>query len=164
MKCIEILGHCGAATPVDPYLNQKNDMNRWLNNARETISAYIDILEHWEKVYTPRSPIDSVSEMFLESVHQKGYAAAVLYELTYGSDKEKRELYKNAQDYVQRIKKRLDSIDTVSRKAPYQYPYCAEYSVQGQPHQGGLGNEKRCKVPPGKADRHLREVYRCHRP
>ena len=130
MKCIEILGHCGAATPVNPYLNQKNDMNRWLNNARETISAYIDILEHWEKVYTPRSPIDPVSEMFLESVHQKGYAAAVLYELTYGSDKEKRELYQNAQDYVQRIKKRLDSHDAVSRKAPYQYPYCAEYSVQ----------------------------------
>ena len=48
-------------------------MNRWLNNARETISAYIDILEHWEKVYSPRSPIDPVSERFLESVHQKGY-------------------------------------------------------------------------------------------
>ena len=103
------------ATPVDPYLKQKNDMNRWLKNARETILAYLDILEHWEKVYAPRSPIDPVSERFLESVHQKGYASAILDELTYGSDKEKKELYKNAQDYVRRIKNRLDIIDMQSR-------------------------------------------------
>ena len=104
------------AIPVNPYLKEKNVMNKWLKEAKQAVSEYIDILNHWEKIYTPRSPIDPVSDKYLESIHEKAYAEMFLDELTCGTDKDKREIYKTGQDYVKRIKNRLDILDMQSRK------------------------------------------------
>lgn len=103
------------ATPINPILKEKNDLSRWLKKAEQTISDYIDILNYWEKIYTPRSPIDKVSDKYLESIHNKAYAENFLQELTYGTKEDKRDIYKNGQDYVQRIEKRLAALDRESR-------------------------------------------------
>ena len=62
------------ATPVNPYLKEKNEMNLWIRFAKNTLTEYIDILNKWERIYMPRSPIDPVSDKYLESIHNKGYA------------------------------------------------------------------------------------------
>ena len=81
------------ATPVNPYLKEKNEMNLWIRFAKNTLTEYIDILNKWEWVYMPRSPIDPVSDKYLESIHNKGYAEMILDELSYGTDNDRNELY-----------------------------------------------------------------------
>ena len=97
-------------------LKQRNELNVWLFKAIKIVSEYIDILEQWEKLYSPRSPIDRVDERFLESVHNKGYAEMFLETLEHGYEDEKRALYQKEQKYVRSIKERLDKLDAVSRK------------------------------------------------
>ena len=104
------------AIPVKPYLKEKNEMKQWFRFAKNTLSEYIDILNDWEKIYMPRSPIESVNERYLESIHNKGYAEMILNEITYGSDNDRRELYHTGREYVFGIKKRLDIINMQSRK------------------------------------------------
>ena len=104
------------AIPVKPYLKEKNEMKQWFRFAKNTLSEYIDILNDWEKIYMPRSPIDPVNERYLESIHNKGYAEMILNEITYGTDNDRRELYHTDRGYVLGIKKRLDIINMQSRK------------------------------------------------
>ncbi len=104
------------ATPFKPSLKQKNELNMWLFKSIKIINEYIDILEKWEKLYSPRSPVDNVDERYLESLHNKGYAEMFLESLKHGDDDEKRELYYEQRDYVRKIKERLDKLDAVSRK------------------------------------------------
>ena len=104
------------ATPFKPRLKQKNELNMWLFKSIKIINEYIDILEKWEKLYSPRSPVDNVDERYLESLHNKGYAEMFLESLKHGDDDEKRELYYEQRDYVRKIKERLDKLDAVSRK------------------------------------------------
>ena len=63
----------------------------------------------------PRSPIDTVSDKYLESIHNKGYAEMILDELSYGTDNDRNELYQKDREYVLGIKKRLDIINMQSR-------------------------------------------------
>ena len=104
------------AAPADPRLKQRNELNVWLFKAIKTVSEYINILEQWEKLYSPRSPIDRVDERYLESIHQKAYAEMFLETLEHGCDDEKRELYEKEREYVNKLKERLDKLDAVSRK------------------------------------------------
>ena len=104
------------AAPADPRLKQRNELNVWLFRAINIITEYIDILKQWEKLYSPRSPIDHVDERFLESIHNKGYAEMFLETLEHGYDDEKRALYEKEREYVNKIKERLDKLDAVSRK------------------------------------------------
>ena len=103
------------ATPVNPYLKEKNEMNLWIRFAKNTLTEYIDILNKWERIYMPRSPIDPVSDKYLESIHNKGYAEMILDELSYGTDNDRNELYQKDREYVLGIKKRLDIINMQSR-------------------------------------------------
>ena len=103
------------ATPVNPYLKEKNEMNLWIRFAKNTLTEYIDILNKWERIYMPRSPIDPVSDKYLESIHNKGFAEMILDELSYGTDNDKKELYRAGREYVLGIKKRLDIINMQSR-------------------------------------------------
>lgn len=103
------------ATPVNPYLKEKNEMNLWIRYAKNTLTEYIDILNKWERIYMPRTPIDPVSDKYLESIHNKGYAEMILDELSYGTDNDKKELYRTVREYVLGIKKRLDIINMQSR-------------------------------------------------
>ena len=103
------------ATPVNPYLKEKNEMNLWIRFAKNTLTEYIDILNKWERIYMPRSPIDPVSDKYLESIHNKGFAEMILDELSYGTDNDKKELYRAGREYVLGIKKRLDIMNMQNR-------------------------------------------------
>ena len=107
------------ATPVRPRFKspQKDkSFEQWVNEATLTLIEYKKLLDHWREVYTPRSPIDKVNDRYLESLHKKGYTEYYLSKLL-GAESDRREIYEMDKDYPMTIKKRLDSLDAVSRKA-----------------------------------------------
>ena len=107
------------ATPVRPrYNTPKKDKSfeQWVNEATQTLIEYKKLLDHWREVYNPRSPIDKVDDRYLESLHKKGYTEFYLSKLL-GYENERREIYEMDKDYPMTIKKRLDKLDAVSRKA-----------------------------------------------
>ena len=107
------------ATPVRPRFKcpQKDKaFEQWVNEATQTLIEYKKLLDHWREVYNPRSPIDKVDDRYLESLHKKGYTEFYLSKLL-GYENERREIYEMDKDYPMTIKKRLDKLDAVSRKA-----------------------------------------------
>ena len=107
------------ATPVRlRFKSPQKDkaFEQWVNEATHTLIEYTKLLDHWNEVYTPRSPIDKVDDRYLESLHKKGYTEFYLSKLL-GYENERREIYEMDKDYPMRVKKRLDSLDAVSRKA-----------------------------------------------
>jgi len=107
------------ATPVRPRFKspQKDkSFEQWVKEATLTLIEYKKLLDHWSEVYIPRSPIDKVNDRYLESLHKKGYTEYYLSKLL-GSESDRLEIYEMDKDYPMRIKKRLDSLDAVSRKA-----------------------------------------------
>ena len=107
------------ATPVRPRFKspQKDkSFEQWVKEATLTLIEYKKLLDHWSEVYIPRSPRDKVNDRYLESLHKKGYTEYYLSKLL-GSESDRLEIYEMDKDYPMRIKKRLDSLDAVSRKA-----------------------------------------------
>ena len=89
----------------------------WIRESVPLLIEYKNLLQYWGEIYDPRSPIDKVDERFLESIHNRDYNNYYLEQLLYGSENEKRACYETDRDYPLAIKIRLDSLDTVSRKA-----------------------------------------------
>ena len=83
-----------------------------------TLIEYKKLLAYWERIYDPRSPIDNVNERYLESIHNKASVEHCVDTLLFGSEQDKRNFYETDREYPKRIKKRLDELDVVSRKAP----------------------------------------------
>ena len=105
------------AVPAKPVLNQKNDFENWLKNAEKTITDYVTLLKHWEKIYCPRSPVDEVDPRYLEAINNRHLAEFYLEQIRYGTKEDKLDLYENERNYFEKIKNRLDSLDTVSRRS-----------------------------------------------
>ena len=108
------------AIPVKPkiFKPQKDEaFLLWLNESVSVLIEYKKLLEYWQKIYDLRSPIDKVDDRYLESIHNRDYNNYYLDQLLYGSENERRACYETDRDYPLSIKNRLDSLDTVSRKA-----------------------------------------------
>lgn len=98
-----------------PAIN--NDISVWRNDSLKILTEYKKLLEKWSEVYVPRSPIDKIDERYIESIHEQGCVDYYIETLILGSKDEIQELYENDREYPVKIKKRLDSLDTVSRNS-----------------------------------------------
>ena len=106
------------AKPITTRPRKNDEFMLWLAESVHTLIEYKKLLAYWEKVYDPRSPIDNVNDRYLESIHNKAYVEHCVDTLLFGSEQEKRNFYETDREYPKRIKKRLDELDAVSRKAP----------------------------------------------
>ena len=106
------------AKPITTRPRKNDEFKQWLGESVHTLIEYKKLLAYWEKIYDPRSPIDKVNERYLESIHNKAYVEHCVETLLFGSEQEKRNFYETDREYPKRIKKRLDELDAVSRKAP----------------------------------------------
>ena len=106
------------AKPIKPRLRKNDEFKMWIDESVHTLIEYKKLLAYWERIYSPRSPIDNVNERYLESIHNKAYVEHCIDTLLFGSEQEKRNFYETDMEYPKRIKKRLDELDVVSRKAP----------------------------------------------
>ena len=106
------------AKPIKPRPRKNDEFKLWLGESVHTLIEYKKLLAYWERLYTPHSPIDKVNDRYLESIHNKAYVEYCVDTLLFGSEQDKRNFYETDREYPKRIKKRLDELDAVSRKAP----------------------------------------------
>ena len=109
------------AVPVNKGLQAENDYSMWLRNASSAVSEYLTRLMKWRKIYTPQNPTERIHPLFVESLTRQEHIAYLSEVLTYGSDKEKRQLYASCREDITKIRERLDKLAaaerTVKRKA-----------------------------------------------
>ena len=92
----------------------------WLRKASTTLSDYLTRLAKWGKIYAPRNFGEQPNPLFVESLTKRDYIEYLSEVLTYGSDKEKRQLYSSCREDILKIRERLDKLAaerTVKRKA-----------------------------------------------
>ena len=102
--------------PKKPIPRKDEGFELWLIEATHVIIEYKKLLDYWNRVYNPRSPIDKVDERYIESLQERGYANYYLEQLLFGSENDKRACYDLDRDYPLTVKKRLDKLDAFSRK------------------------------------------------
>lgn len=109
------------AVPVKVQVNPDAEYVRWLNQAERTISKYLNKLYEWRRVYSTKNLEESLHPLFAESLQKTSYVQYLSDLLTYGIEREKRELYKFNRDDILQIQKHLDKLAaeerSVKRKA-----------------------------------------------
>ncbi len=103
------------AVPVNKGLQAENDYRIWLRKATNTLSEYLTKLVKWGKIYAPRNFGEQLNPLFVESLTRKEYIEYLSEVLTYGSDKEKRQLYANCREDITKIRERLDKLAAAER-------------------------------------------------
>ncbi len=103
------------AVSVNKGLQTENDYHMWLRNASSAVSEYLTRLMKWRKIYTPQNPTERIHPLFVESLTRQEHIAYLSEVLTYGSDKEKRQLYANCREDIMMIRERLDKLAAAER-------------------------------------------------
>ncbi|MDE6595801.1 MAG: hypothetical protein K2K44_07320, partial [Oscillospiraceae bacterium] len=103
------------AVPVNKGLQAENDYRMWLHKATNTLSEYLTRLAKWGKIYAPKSFDVPPHPLFVESLTRKEHIEYLSEVLTYGSDREKRQLYASCREDITKIRERLDKLATAER-------------------------------------------------
>ena len=101
--------------PVNKALQAENDYRMWQKKARDTILEYLTRLTKWGKIYAPQNFGEQPHPLFVESITKRDYIEYLSEVLTYGLDKEKRQLYSNCREDIMKIRERLDKLAAAER-------------------------------------------------
>jgi hypothetical protein len=103
------------AVLVQIGLSPEREYQQWLQNARLSVSKYLNLLNEWRLKYKPDNSLENIHPHFEESLLQTGYTEYIGEVLVYGTDNEKRELYYKNKAEIQRIQKRLEKLAAEER-------------------------------------------------
>ena len=103
------------AVPVQIVLSPEREYQQWLQNARLSVSKYLNLLNEWRVKYKPDNSFENIHPHFEESLLQTGYTEYIYEILGYGTDNEKRELYDKNKAEILRIQKRLEKLAAEER-------------------------------------------------
>ena len=109
------------AVPVNGKLKAEKDYHRWIRNSNLAVSEYLTKLTMWRKQYIPQNPGESLHPLFVESLTKSDYVQYLSNTLTYGFDKEKRQLYESCREDIMKIRERLDQIAAKERPIKRKY-------------------------------------------
>ena len=98
------------AAPIKIAPNPKYEMQKWISEARLTVKEYLTELYKWHRDYAPRNQDDEFHPLFVESLQKIDYIEYLRDILSRGSEEDKRDLYENGKDEIEKIRKRLDSL------------------------------------------------------
>lgn len=98
------------AVPVQIELSPEREYQQWLQNARLSVSKYLNLLNEWRVKYKPNNSLENINSHFEESLLQIGYTEYIDEILVFGTDKEKRELFDKNKADILRIQKRLEKL------------------------------------------------------
>ncbi|MDE7362501.1 MAG: hypothetical protein K2N38_11265 [Oscillospiraceae bacterium] len=105
----------GNAVPIKIPPNPKYEMQKWVSEARLTVKAYLTELYKWHRDFAPRNQDDEFHPLFVESLHKIDYIEYLSDILSRGTEDERRDLYENGKDDIEKIRKRLDELANVRR-------------------------------------------------
>lgn len=103
------------AVPIKMTPNSKTEYWRWLRKADYSVSEYLKKLDEWRRKYKPQSPVAPVHSRFIESLQETGYVEYLKEILRYGTEDDKRELFRDNQKEIRKIQERLDRIAVEDR-------------------------------------------------
>lgn len=103
------------AVPVQIVLSPEREYQQWLQNARLSVSKYLNLLNEWRVKYKPDNSLENIHPHFEESLLQTGYTEYIDEILVYGTEKNKREFYDKNNGEIQRIQKRLEKLAAEER-------------------------------------------------
>ncbi len=108
------------AANVQIKSDPEREYRMWLTKAGQAVSEYLTKLYKWRRQYQPHNMSEQANPLFAESLTKTDYVEYLSEVLTYGSDKEKRQLYASCREDILKIQKRLAEIAvrerTVKRK------------------------------------------------
>jgi hypothetical protein len=103
------------AVLVQIGLSPEREYQQWLQNARLSVSKYLNLLNEWRVKYKPDNSLENIHPHFEESLLQTGYTEYIDEILVFGTDNEKRELYDKNQTEILKIQKRLEKLAAEER-------------------------------------------------
>ena len=103
------------AIPIKARVNPNAEYLKWLIEARNDVSAYLDKLYEWREKYKPANPLVPMNQRFIESLTKTSYVEYLNEILSLGTDKEKSELFDDSKSGIAEIHSRLDKIATEER-------------------------------------------------
>ena len=103
------------AVPVQIVLSPEREYQQWLQNARLSVSKYLNLLNEWRVKYKPDNSLENIHPHFEESLLQTGYTEYIDEFFVFGTDNEKRELYDKNQTEILKIQKRLEKLAAEER-------------------------------------------------
>lgn len=98
------------AVPVKKAPNPNAEYFRWLKNAQSDVSEYLNKLYQWRKKYAPRNVGEQINPLFVESMQKMSYIEYLNEILRYGTDSEKREMFRDIPKEIQNIAERLKKL------------------------------------------------------
>lgn len=103
------------ATPITMKANPKAEYYAWLRNAQSDVSEYLRKLDYWREKYKPQNPLVPMHSRFIESLTKTSYVEYLNEILSFGTDKEKRELFDESRDKITEIHNRLEKLSNEER-------------------------------------------------
>ncbi len=93
----------------------EREYHMWLIKAGQAVSEYLTKLYKWRRQYKPHNMSEQTNPLFAESLTKTDYVEYLSEVLTYGSDKEKRQLYASCREDILKIRERLDKLAAAER-------------------------------------------------
>jgi hypothetical protein len=109
------------AIPIKIASNPNAEYLLWLKKAKTVVSNYLNRLYEWREQYKPSNSFAALHLRFCESLQKTSYIEYLNEILQYGTETEKRELFRDNQKEIEKIQQRLEKLATeeraVNRKA-----------------------------------------------
>ena len=97
-------------TPVKSVLDERQQYLHWVRKATEIVSKYHKLLQGWRVEYAPVTQTDMPHPKFVESLQNMSHIEYLRDTLSFGSDKDKKELHEHNRLDIQKIEGQLQKV------------------------------------------------------
>lgn len=108
------------AIPIKIAPNPNAEYLLWLKKAKTAVTDYLNKLLDWREQYKPHTLSAPLHSRFCESLQKTSYIEYLNEILQYGTDNEKREMFRDNKNEIRKIQQRLEKLvadeRTVKRK------------------------------------------------
>ena len=96
------------AIPASPA---QREFHAWVHHAREILRAYNQLLFEWKSL-RPAATGEDFHFLFVEALQNSATVRELLWQLSFGTEEEKRDIYLNYREKVNEIEQRVRAYDT----------------------------------------------------
>lgn len=100
-----------ADDPAIPASQAQKKFHAWVHHAREVLRAYNQLLFEWKSL-RPAAPGEDFHFLFVEALQNSATVQELLWQLSFGTEEEKRDIYLHYREKVNEIEQRMRAYDT----------------------------------------------------
>lgn len=98
--------------PLIPKSQAQLEFEAWVHHARDTLRAYNKLLIQWKSL-APTSPGEDFHFLFVEALQRSARAKYLLCTLAFGTEDEKRDIYRNCREEVEKYDEKVKAYDHI---------------------------------------------------